>query len=80
MLFLFVAQPKLHSNVNDGCLLHQGFLWKRNGSLETRFWVLLFNDSLLFTHVRGKTFPSCIFLPKLLGSSKPLVDVVNSTF
>ncbi|EFX75379.1 hypothetical protein DAPPUDRAFT_107853 [Daphnia pulex] len=48
-----IRQPKLHSNVNDGCLLHQGFLWKRNGSSETRFWALLFTDSLLFTHVNN---------------------------
>ncbi|XP_032778702.2 uncharacterized protein LOC116917368 [Daphnia magna] len=48
-----IRQPKLHSNINDGCLLHQGFLWKRNGSLETRFWALLFTDSLLLTHVNN---------------------------
>ena len=47
----FVLQPKLHSDVNDGCLMHQGFMWKRNGSSETRFWALLFTDALLLTHV-----------------------------
>ena len=48
-----IHQAKLHSDINDGDLLHQGFLWKRDDTeVETRYWALLFSDALLLTHVR----------------------------
>ena len=45
-------QGKLHSDTDDGALLHQGYLWKKvSKTLENRYWALLFTDVILLTNV-----------------------------
>ena len=64
-----IHQAKLHSDINDGDLLHQGFLWKKrdDAEAEIRYWALLFSDALLLTHVTNNVQSN--------DAAPPLVDL-----